>query len=217
MKKIIHFSFVVLGLMLLWGCDPNHTAEYNRISRSDIAGYESFIAKYPSSTLVNDARERIEVARREYEQRRLISLYGNNSLSNGSQPYSQWYGFNRHYDNYTPHSEIHIKAPLNSDVVAIIRYNNHNGSVAGHKYIKAGRNVTIQLPNGSYQTFFYYGKGWYSEKAMRNGIRGGFIKDEAYSKDGSPSYLENTILTYELTITPNGNFNTTSSDENEIF
>lgn len=229
MIKSIRFITEVLFLLLLCGCDPEHTTEYNRIGRTDIAGYEEFIAKYPSSIHVGDARERIEVARqqqilakeierKEKERLQLIAQYAENSLSNGSQPYSQWYGSNRYFDDYTPHSEIRIKAPHNSDVIAIVRYNNHNGRVAGHKYIKAGQNVTIYLPNGShFQTFFYYGKGWYPRKEMKNGIKGGFVKDEAYSKDGSPSYLENTILTYELTLTPNGNFSTSSSDENEIF
>lgn len=222
------FSFFI-AVIILVSCDSNHTSEYNRISRNDIAGYEAFIAKYPSSSHVADARERInvareeqriaaEVARKEAEQRRLINQYGDNSLSNGSQPYAQWYGSNSYYDDYTPHSEIQVQAPYNSDVIAIVRYNNHNGRVAGHKYIKAGRSATIYLRNGAYyQTFFYYGKGWYPGKEMKNGIKGGFVKDEAYSKDGSPSYLDNNVLTYELTITQNGNFSTSSSNENEIF
>lgn len=227
MKKILLLSFA-LGLVLV-GCDSNHTSEYNRINRNDINGYETFISKYPTSIHVADARERIEVAREEQrlaaeaarkaeEQRRLESQYGANSLSNGSQPYSQWYGTNVYYDDYTPHSEIRVKAPHNSDVIAIVRYNNHNGKVAGHKYIKAGNSATIYLRNGAYyQTFFYYGRGWYPGKQMKNGVKGGFIKDEAYSKDGSPSYLEDNVLTYELTISQHGNFSTSSSNENEIF
>ena len=227
MKKC--FILLVAPLVLFTACDTNHTAEYNRINRDDIAGYEAFIAKYPSSSHVADARERIEVARQEQrlaeealrraeQQRQLEYQYGNNSLANGAQPYSQWYGTNAYYDNYTPHSEIRVKAPYNSDVIAIVRYNNHNGKVAGHRYIKAGCSATIYLRNGyNYQTFFYYGKGWYPNKEMKNGIRGGFIIDELFSKDGSASYLQDNILTYELTITQNGNFSTSSSNENEIF
>lgn len=213
----------------LVSCDTNHSSEFNRISRYDIAGYEAFINKYPTSIHVSDARERIEVAkerqrqeeeriRREEQQRQLENVYGSNSLSNGAQPYAQWYGRNSYYDDYTPHSEIRVKAPYNSDVIAIVRYNNQNGNVAGHSYIKAGNSATIYLRNGyNYQTFFYYGKGWYPGKVMKNGIKGGFIKDEAFSKDGSASYLEDNILTYELTLQTNGNFQTSSSNASEMF
>lgn len=228
MKANKIFSCIFLAC-LLSACDTNHSSEFNRISRYDIAGYEAFIEKYPTSIHVNDAYERIEVAkerqrqeaeriRREEEQRQLENVYGSNSLSNGAQPYAQWYGRNSYYDDYTPHSEIRVKAPYNSDVIAIVRYNNQNGNVAGHSYIKAGSSTTIYLRNGyNYQTFFYYGKGWYPGKEMKNGIKGGFIKDEAFSKDGSASYLEDNILTYELTLQTNGNFQTSSSNANEIF
>lgn len=227
MKKI--FNCGILVAYLLVGCDTNHTSEYNSISRYDIDGYEAFIEKYPTSIHVSDARERIEVEkerqrqqeecrRLEEKQRQLEYAYGSNSLPNASQPYAKWYGKNSYYDDYTPHSEIRIKAPYNSDVIAIVRYNNQNGRVAGHRYIQAGNSATIYLKNGQYyQTFFYYGKGWYPEKEMKNGIKGGFIKGEAFSKDGSPSLLDNEILTYELTLQTNGNFQTSSSNENEIF
>ena len=165
--------------MALASCDPNHQNEFYRIDRSDIEGYEQFISKYPSSTLVKDARERIEtekenrriqaeIERAAEQQRQLESRYGNNSLSNGSAPYARWYGNNLYFDDYTPHSEIQVTAPSNSDVIVIVRYNNQNGNVAGHKYITAGNRVTIYLKNGyNYQTFFYYGKGWYPQKEMK--------------------------------------------------
>ena len=228
MKRLSFISIVALSLLFI-SCDPNHTSEFRSIDRNDIAGYEQFISKYPNSALVVDARERIEVAkenqrrleeqrRAEERQRQLEARYGNNTLSNGSQRYSAWYGTNKYMDDYTPHSEIIVTAPSNSDVIAIVRYNNHNGNVAGHRYIQAGRTATIYLKNGyNYQTFFYYGKGWYPDKEMKNGIKGGFISGESYSKDGSASYLENNVLSYTLTLQTNGNFQTSSSNAAEIF
>ena len=224
-------SIIVLVPTILFviGCDTNHKSEFYRIQRDDIQGFEEFIKKYPTSSFVQDARERIETAKEEKrlreeqerieaENRRLESLYGNNSLANGAQPYSRWYGKNQYYDDYTPHSEIVVKAPYNSDVIAIVRYNNMNGGVAGHRYIKAGNSSRIYLKNGyNYQTFFYYGRGWYPDKQMNGNVRGGFLKGEAFSKDGSPSYLENQILTYELTLQENGNFQTSTSSEGEMF
>ena len=229
----------LLFLLLFVACDPNHRTEFDRIARSDIQGYEEFIRKYPESKLVPDARERITVALNEKRQReeaerkerlqhqleeqkkkhqlQLEYQYGNNSLTNGSQPYASWYGSNSYYDNQTPHSEITVKAPDNSDVIVIVRYNNGNGSVAGHKYVKAGHSATIYLKNGyKYQTFFYYGTGWYPEKQMK-GVRGGFIKGESFTKDDTPRYLHNNALTYELTLQQHGNFQTSSSSEGEMF
>ncbi len=223
MKKLLFIALV--AIIFFASCDSNHAGEFNKIDRYDISGYEEFIMKYPESNLVDDARERIEVAKEEIRleeerkrEREIVRRYENNSLQNGAQPYSQWYGCNAYYDDYTAHSEIRVTAPDNSDVIVIVRYNNHNGKVAGHKYIKAGYSSSIHLANGyNYQTFFYYGNGWNPEKVMKNGLRGGFVKDESYSKDGSSSYLDNNILTYELVVQYDGNFSTSRSDEGEIF
>lgn len=236
-------------MLTLTSCDKNHTAEYERIDRSDIEGYEAFVREYPSSIHVSDAQERIQVAKkeirlreeekrrqreeeerireeaerrqREEEQQReqLYSTYGSNSLYNGSQPYESFYGKNHHYSSNEPHAEVRVKAAYDSDVIVIIRYDNQNGRVAGHTYVRAGQTATIQLPGGHhYQTFFYYGRGWYPDKPMKNGVKGGFLEDEAYSKDGSTTLLQdNEILTFELTPVQNGNFSTSQSNESEIF
>ena len=221
-NRAVRFLLILLATALAICCDPNHQSEFYSIQRDDIHGYEEFIRKYPSSSFVQDAQERIETAKEEArvreEQERMVNQYGGNSLSNGSQPYSMWYGGNQYYDDYTPHSEITVKAPYNSDVIAIVRYDNMNGSVAGHKYIKAGQSVTIYLRNGHYyQTFFYYGKGWCPDKEMSGKVRGGFVSNELFSKDGTPSYLDNQILSYELTLQRDGNFQTNPSNEGEMF
>ncbi|MBR1792540.1 MAG: hypothetical protein IJ764_02755 [Bacteroidales bacterium] len=133
-----------------------------------------------------------------------------------SQPYSQWYGANKTYDEYTPHSEVTVRAPINCDVIVIIRHNNKDGRVAGHRYIRRGSTGTIQLANGTYQVFFYYGTDWSSQVNMGDGIRGGFTRNVQYSKD-NPEILNNDILTYKLTLQRNGNFNTKPSNKNEVF
>ena len=141
-----------------------------------------------------------------------------NRLQNGSQPYKYYYGENSRYNDNTPHSEIKVIAPKNSDVIVIVKYGNKDGNVAGHIYISAGNAGVIKLRNNCYyQTFFYYGLNWDSQKLMANSVRGGFTKGEAFSKDGNPVYLYDNILTYELTITYDGNFSTTRSNEEEIF
>lgn len=227
-------ALCTLSMLTLTSCDKNHTAEYERIDRSDIEGYEAFVREYPSSIHVSDAQERIQVAKeeiriREEEERRqreeeeqreqLYNTYGSNSLHNGSQPYESFYGKNHRYSSDEPHAEVRVKAAHNSDVIVIIRYNNQNGRVAGHTYVRAGQTATIQLPGGHrYQTFFYYGRGWYPDKPMKNGVKGGFLEDEAYSKDGSTALLQdNEILSFKLTPALDGNFSTSQSNESEIF
>ena len=132
-----------------------------------------------------------------------------------SQPYSHWYGNNHQYDNYTPHSTITITAPGSSDVVVIVKRGNQYGKVAGHRYITRGGTASIDLPNGTYQVFFYYGSSWSSQKSMGS-VRGGFTRDEVFSKD-NPVILYNNVLTYELVLQRNGNFSTKHSNKNEIF
>ena len=217
MKKIS----AILILLLMCSCNYDNKKEFEQIDRNDIAGYELFIMKYPNSPFVEDAKERISAIKRckemiaeQAERQRFL----NNSLATGSKPYSEWYGNGFYFDDYTPHSQIKVKAPYNSDVIVIVRYNNQNGMVAGHSYIQAGDESTIYLKNGNtYQTFFYYGKGWNPGKQMKNGVFGGFVSGEAFSKDGSPSYLKDNILKYELILSQDGNFSTQGSSENEIF
>ena len=132
------------------------------------------------------------------------------------QPYSKWFGSNKVFDDYTPHSEVQVTAPYNSDVIVIIRNNNKNGTVAGHRYISRGSTGTIALNNGTFQVFFYYGSSWSPYVDMGNGIMGGFTKDVSYSKD-NPVQLYNNVLTYELILQRSGNFNTKPSNKNEVF
>jgi hypothetical protein len=95
-----------------------------------------------------------------------------------------------------------------------------NGKVYRHAYIAANSNYTFEVPNGTYQVFFYYGKGWYPEKFMKNTscgvLKGGFVADELFSK-GSPRVLNNNILSYELILQRNGNFRASPSSASEAF
>ena len=59
MKKIK--SLILIAIFLLAACDTNHTAEFNSIDKDDIAGYEAFIAKYPTSVHVQEAKRYMAV------------------------------------------------------------------------------------------------------------------------------------------------------------
>ena len=141
--------------------------------------------------------------------------YENNSLSTGSAPYTAYYG--RNYKcPYEQCSGIKVTAPGESDIVVIIKRNNANGKVISHGYIKAGATLFFPVPDGTYQTFFYYGTGWNPNKEMSGGIRGGFVKDEIFSKD-NPQDIYSGILTYVLQLQRDGNFQTKSSNRSEVF
>jgi hypothetical protein len=135
--------------------------------------------------------------------------YYNNSLSTGSSPYSS------HVGSVTGESQISVStsASSNCDVVVIVK---SRGRIARNAYIEAGNSYTFYVPNGTYQVFFYAGKGWNPNKNMPNGLKGGFVANESYSKD-SPVNLEYQGLTYELILQPNGNFSTQQSSASEIF
>ena len=141
--------------------------------------------------------------------------YENNSLTTGAAPYTAYYGKN-YKCPYEQCSGIKVTAPGESDIVVIIKRNNANGKVISHGYIKAGATLSFPVPDGTYQTFFYYGTGWNPNKEMSGGIRGGFVKDEIFSKD-NPQDIYSGILTYILQLQRDGNFQTKSSNRSEVF
>lgn len=142
-------------------------------------------------------------------------LYLDNSLTTGETPYAEYYGSN-YKCPYSQCSAIEVTAPTNSDIVVIIKRNNEQGAVISHAYIRAGRKYTIDLPNGTFQPFFYYGEGWNPEKEMSNGVKGGFVKDESFSKD-NPQVINDCVLSYVLQLQKDGNFQTKGSSRSEMF
>jgi len=137
------------------------------------------------------------------------------NISHGQSPYSYCFGSKNECSEGC--SKISIKASYNSNVIVLIK---KNDGVFRNAFISKGRTFEFNLPNGTYQTFFYYGSDWNNEKYMKETIcgslYGGFNEDEHFGKD-KPQYLNNNILTYELVLQQNGNFSTKSSNLNEIF
>lgn len=134
--------------------------------------------------------------------------YLSNTLNTGVAPYK-----NTILKGST--SEIRIKTGYSTDcdVVAIVK---HNNEIVRNAYIQAGDSYTFKIPNGTYQVFFYGGKGWNPSKEMLDGYVGGFVTDESFSKD-NPVTINHQILEYELILQRNGNFSTKPSNKSEIF
>ena len=141
--------------------------------------------------------------------------YLDNSLTTGAAPYSSVYGKNYRCP-YTQCSGIKVTAPHESDIVVIIKRNNSSGKVIAHGYIKAGGTYQFDIPDGTYQTFFYYGEGWNPNKVMKGGVKGGFVKDEIFSKD-NPQEIYSGVLSYVLQLQRDGNFQTRGSNKLECF
>lgn len=206
MKKRKYTFYIVVFLIAI-SCKKTETI--NNDWRVDSAGvFVDSAAVVADDYLINndsEIAEPIEVAEPQNNK------YLNNSLQTGATPYSKYYGVNSSCsDNGC--SQIKVKTPYNSDVLVTIK---KNDVVVRHAYIQASDSFTFSFPNGNYQAFFYYGKGWNPEKEMKNGeIIGGFVADESFGKDDEQS-LYNNILSYELIMQPNGNFSTSPSNPEE--
>ena len=137
-----------------------------------------------------------------------------NDQYHGETPWSSCYGENASCDKYGC-SDIIVKTSKSSPVVAIVK---KRGRVIKHAYISANRSYTFQVPDGTYQVFFYYGENWNKYKKLNtsecNYVFGRFTSDESVQKD-DPVYLSNKSVTYTLTQITNGNFQTKSSNLNE--
>jgi hypothetical protein len=182
------------------------TSLENALGINTVNAIKDFIDKYPNSQY----RERAEQRINEIEEQ---DKWNNNSLATGSTPYASTYGRN-HSCNEWGCSQIKVKAPNNSDVLVIIKRGDKYGKVIRHAYIQALETYIFELRDGTYQVFFYYGKGWNPRKKMTNGLKGGFVLNESFSKD-EPQTIENGVLSYSLVLQTNGNFQTKSSDESE--
>lgn len=158
-------------------------------------------------------QEKLEQERFEKE---LYDKYIDNSLKTGTMPYAYCFGENKSCTVFGC-SEIRVVATKDSDVIITIK---KQDKVFGHGYIEKGDKHSFELPDGKYQTFFYYGKGWNPEKLLTetdcDPIKGGFVSTEVFGKDELQN-LENSILEYKLILSPLGNFSTKPSDPDEVF
>jgi len=143
-----------------------------------------------------------------------------NTLFTGATPYKNCFGGNPSCyppSGYEECSFIKVIAPFNSNVIVTVK---KSGSVYKHAYIKLGSSYKFTLPNGKYQTFFYYGNGWNPNKKIKSSqcgyLKGGFVSDETISKSKlKPLY--NSYLTYTLQRMRDGNFSPKSSTSTEAF
>lgn len=143
----------------------------------------------------------------------LFSLHSYSQYT-GATPWENCYGKNASCE-YVGCSDIRVNTSSNSSIVAIVK---KYGKVVKHAYISAGSSYTFQVPDGTYQVFFYYGSEWDRNKSMNSKdcytLRGGFTSKESVSKTERIT-LKGQIMTYTLTYTTYGNFSPKSSSLEE--
>ncbi len=222
-KDLLILALLILGLLIFTSITSTRSkqakskSQASGVSKVKIENDEDH--KMISHLLEEDLINQQEQEKQEREldeklalekEKRIYNKYINNSLPTGATPYLKQYGRNLTCNGYGC-SKIKISTS-HSDVLAIIKKDN---KVVKHAFIRSNYNYSFSFPNGTYQAFFYYGKGWNPNKLMKKGkLKGGFISNEYFSKD-YPQHLVNNILEYKLILQKNGNFSTKSSSESE--
>ena len=151
----------------------------------------------------------------------LISFFTANAQYTGATPWENCYGKNASCQTYVENgyyvgcSTIEVNTSSSSAVVVIVK---SFGRVIKHAYISANSSHDIEVKDGTYQVFFYYGKDWDRFKNMNsnqcNSVTGGFKTDEYVGKD-DPISLKGQIMKYTLTQVTYGNFSQKSSSLEE--
>ena len=144
--------------------------------------------------------------------------WSQNQLSTGERPYRDYYGRPLSGGN-----EFRFHTSSGCDYVILIKKSS-NGRYVDHKYVRGGDYITITVPDGTYDVFFYSGNGWNPDKVVGSCI-GGFEINESFQKDGPVTvtttirgdYYYNQTCDYTLYPVQNGNLHLESSNANEVF
>lgn len=135
--------------------------------------------------------------------------YINNSLRTGSKPYSSYFGRAKTGENY-----IDVKTAKGSDYIIIVKQH-RNRKYINHIYIKGGESARMYIPDGTFDIFFYSGKGWNPNKKVNDELPGGFVFYENFQKD-TPRKIVTAYLQYELYPVTNGNLLLDKTDASEL-
>jgi len=200
---------VVFWDNLVDGIEDTPSRQSAPATTSDTAPESTYDYSTSSETSSESSATGVSSSSEVYDEPEPVSPYVNNRLSTGAEPYPN------DYNIVGDDSQIRVKTSSGSDrdVVVIVKC---NGKMFCNAYIKAGGSYTFNVPNGMYQVFFYYGKGWDPTKEMGGFRTGGFVESESFQKD-SIVELDDQELTYSLILTQNGNFSTQQSSKSEMF
>ena len=132
--------------------------------------------------------------------------YINNQLKTGSKPYKKY------YKSHTGDNYLDFKTS-GCDYVIIVR-NYSNSHVVNHIYVRANETGRLYLPNGTYNIYFYGGKGWNPNKEKSH-VRGGFVSENGPIQKDEYVRLYDQYGEYTLYPVQNGNLHLEESSEEE--
>jgi len=115
--------------------------------------------------------------------------YRNNSLETGAKPYASYFGRAQTGQNY-----IDFKTSGLNDYVVIVKKHSNNKYI-NHIYIRGGDNARLNIPSGTYDVYFYSGKGWNPNMVIGD-FNGGFVNGGTTQKDG-PIQLSTETITLD--------------------
>ena len=122
-------------------------------------------------------------------------------LSTGDKPYS------RYYQTITGNNYIKFITEGNSDYVVIVK-NASTDEAVNHVYIRGGSTISLYVPDGMYDVYFYSGRGGWNPDKVTYG--------ETLQKDG-PFPLHGQGCEYTLYPVVNGNLTLSPTNEDEAF
>lgn len=180
------------------GSNRNETEYTQTVSQNDSSDYEDNVNdNLYSNTSIEDSTS--EMVDNDY------STYIDNQLPTGAKPYKKYYR-SRTGENY-----LDFKTSGNDYVIIARDYN--TSKVVNHIYVRANDKVRLYLPDGTYNIYFYGGKGW--NPNMQNGnVIGGFVSGGHIQKDG-PVELYGQYGEYTLYPVQDGNLQLEEATQGE--
>lgn len=208
---IIAAAFIAFGLSKLVSYlddtpqdQESDTAEYvQKEDKNDYLAYPDSRTNntLPVSTTTDDYASESKDSQTDIDDK----TYIDNQLETGAKPYKNYYR-SRTGDNY-----LDFKTSGNDYVIIVKDYS--TSKVVNHVYVRAGDKGRLYLPNGTYNIYFYGGRGWNPNK-KKGHVTGGFVTDSPIQKDG-PVELYNQYGEYTLYPVQNGNLQLQSATVDE--
>ena len=148
----------------------------------------------------------------------------NNQLQNGASPLDACFGEGKFGGNAWIEFISDKKSNTTDAIVCLVDVS--SGEIIRNGYVRQGETFKMTaIPSGTYYLRVYYGNDWNPEKENFCGTKGGFNKDENFSKsDNKNDYIvvENSsygYTTYSITLysVVNGNMGSEKINASEFF
>lgn len=192
MKALTFFSLVVLFSFGQTACNSEEKHDLPEEQKALLENDDEMMMALKDWA----QQEQVEVKQEAYSKD-IYDKYIDNSLKTGATPYAPCYGTNISCTDKSC-SKITVKASNENDLVASIK---QDGKFVGHAYVKRGESYSFLVPDGTYQTFIFMGKGWHPERKIMDEVcgtlLGGFLANENYTYD-EPVQITNQVIDFDM-------------------